>query len=274
MRYDQGSITEDRLYDSVTGNNIDDQKIETKYILIAFIEHSIILMTEIVLNVGGTTFQSFKSTLIKSEYFRRMFEFDKNHTIPIFIDCDPEGFKHILEYLRFANYQIPKNFKYLATYFMIDDNAFVSDAECEPDDVEKARDYFRTRAEAIGTMGNAIKKIEEIISSDLHDLTKSHKVFKILYRIITHGYVRDLIWKFGRRTLIFAKEMIPEAYVSKNIHNDDRLDKYEMVNLYKVCKRRNMDSKMQEYVIDFIKLFKTDVNWVAIKNFKCTICND
>lgn len=52
----------------------------------------------ITLNVGGKIFQTCKSTLVKAEYFKSLFEgqWKDKETDEFFIDDDPELFRHIL----------------------------------------------------------------------------------------------------------------------------------------------------------------------------------
>src|SRR5437899_819968 len=83
-------------------------------------------MSTITLNVGSVIFESLRSTLEKSQFFENMFRFNeelinsKNPINIIFIVCNSNVFNHILKYLRFANYKIPKKYEYLCEYFMID----------------------------------------------------------------------------------------------------------------------------------------------------------
>ncbi len=75
-------------------------------------------MTYIKINVGGKVFGTFKSTLLKSEYFKSLFNFNENPDTDndgnIFIDRSPVYFEHILNYLRddcFINIEQFKNIK-------------------------------------------------------------------------------------------------------------------------------------------------------------------
>lgn len=74
----------------------------------------------ITLNVGGKVFQTKKETLSRCKFFRDMLS-DCDEQPTIFVDCDPDNFRHILEYLRFADYQIPADCQYLCRYFMLDE---------------------------------------------------------------------------------------------------------------------------------------------------------
>jgi hypothetical protein len=62
------------------------------------------------LNVGGVLMKTYKSTLMKSTYFRSYFErwtddkIDKKET---FVDFDPNIFAHVLNILRNPNYIVP-----------------------------------------------------------------------------------------------------------------------------------------------------------------------
>lgn len=75
-------------------------------------------MEIIQIDCGGTIFKTHKHILMKCGYFKNMFD-NCNDTNNIFIDCDPVGFKHILEHLRFFTYKIPKQYKYLCDFFLI-----------------------------------------------------------------------------------------------------------------------------------------------------------
>lgn len=84
---------------------------------------------KVVLNVGGTKFETYLSTLInKSLYFTELFIFDKyklfdengTQTKEIFIDRDPNDFKVILRYMRGIICEIPEDFSHDKTYYGID----------------------------------------------------------------------------------------------------------------------------------------------------------
>lgn len=61
------------------------------------------------LDVGGRIFKTRQSTLVNgSEFFRVMFSPQWNSENPIFIDRDPVGFSHVLNFLRDPNYPFPR----------------------------------------------------------------------------------------------------------------------------------------------------------------------
>ncbi|ARF11034.1 BTB/POZ domain protein [Hokovirus HKV1] len=67
----------------------------------------------IYLNVGGTIFETTKSTLVLCPYFRKLIEFpDFNSTRekPYFIDRCPKIFRHVLNLLRNINYDYPEKY--------------------------------------------------------------------------------------------------------------------------------------------------------------------
>src|SRR5579885_808933 len=70
-------------------------------------------MTEIIkLNVNGTPFQTQKSTLIQFEFFKSLFErWSSDSSNEIFVDTDPELFKHLLNLIKIPEYEIPKSLK-------------------------------------------------------------------------------------------------------------------------------------------------------------------
>lgn len=81
-------------------------------------------MNTVILNAGGGKFETRRSTLADafSDYFKQL---EKNNKgTEIFIDCDPICFKHVLEHLRFYNYKIPSEYKYVASEFMLGENSF------------------------------------------------------------------------------------------------------------------------------------------------------
>ena len=47
------------------------------------------------------------------------------------------------------------------------------------------------------------------------------------------------------------------------------MERYSPSDFYEKCKQHCMTDNMKNYVIEFIKLFKTDINWAAIKYFQC-----
>tara|TARA_R110001599_G_scaffold336936_1_gene555003 strand:- start:369 stop:980 length:612 start_codon:yes stop_codon:yes gene_type:complete len=63
----------------------------------------------ITLNIGGKICQSLKSTLEKSEYFVKAFDFQKEEEL--FIDEEYKYFKHVLRKLRSENYILPNDQK-------------------------------------------------------------------------------------------------------------------------------------------------------------------
>ena len=74
------------------------------------------------LNVGGTIFETTKSTLEKSLYFRKFFKHNYNKdNESIFIDRSPHIFKHVLSLLRDPSYYYPLKYKSELEYFQIDD---------------------------------------------------------------------------------------------------------------------------------------------------------
>lgn len=76
-------------------------------------------MDNITLNVGGTVFIVGKSTLLKCEFFRNIFEDTEQTDEPLFIDRGGHIFKHILGHLRSNNYPYPKKYADELDYFLI-----------------------------------------------------------------------------------------------------------------------------------------------------------
>eukprot|EP00316_Scyphosphaera_apsteinii_P020387 CAMPEP_0119303986 /NCGR_PEP_ID=MMETSP1333-20130426/5321_1 /TAXON_ID=418940 /ORGANISM="Scyphosphaera apsteinii, Strain RCC1455" /LENGTH=368 /DNA_ID=CAMNT_0007306783 /DNA_START=44 /DNA_END=1150 /DNA_ORIENTATION=+ len=56
----------------------------------------------IVIDVGGKSFTTSRTTLVACDYFRSMFQFEENYCQddPMFLDRDPELFSHVLSFLR------------------------------------------------------------------------------------------------------------------------------------------------------------------------------
>jgi hypothetical protein len=81
------------------------------------------------LNVGGTYFETTRSTLSGSEYFEIMFNgpwIDSKKGLTkenaIFIDRDPDNFKHVLSYLRDISHCFPRRLSYELDFFQIPHN--------------------------------------------------------------------------------------------------------------------------------------------------------
>jgi len=68
----------------------------------------------IILNVGGTKFETTEQTLGMSAFFRVIL---KNHKDEIFIDRDPELFRHVLGIMRDPEYPFPYEFIYELKYY-------------------------------------------------------------------------------------------------------------------------------------------------------------
>lgn len=77
-------------------------------------------MSTVKINAGGVIFETKYETLCRAPYFADMLaNCDKDATIP-FLDCDPEAFRCVLEYLRFPDYKIPTDYLYLCKYLLIE----------------------------------------------------------------------------------------------------------------------------------------------------------
>ncbi len=206
-------------------------------------------MSVIVLNVGGVSFQTFKSTLIKSEYFRKMFEFTATPTMPIFIDCDPDGFKHILEYLRFGNYLIPNHYRYLAPYFNIDENAFVPDMT--GGNKIDLNHTVRIDEEDM-TITDAISIIEQLVANPHKRLgTNIATAFTIMANLAADDYV----YNFLATEVFLSKTIKFEEYT----RHDTRLSgKKRLICFYHRCSIGLCTDTVIKYILDFTKLFKPD----------------
>ncbi len=74
----------------------------------------------VTINVNGKIFQTTKSTIIRSEYFRNLFN-DTEIQDTIYLDRSSTIFYHVLEYLRDPQYHYPVKYMeelkfYLITY--------------------------------------------------------------------------------------------------------------------------------------------------------------
>jgi hypothetical protein len=205
-------------------------------------------MTTIQLNVGGMSYVTLKSTLIKCKYFESLFRFDNNPKEPIFIDCDPEGFKHILEHLRFANYTIPANFKYLCKYFMIDENACV-----ETIIIKRYNDH---------TIGKAMYKIEELLSSGTSQTIKSKKIFEIMSKIID---VKELDM-FVDIKLFYGRET--SMLVGPSYFYGDIKGIFQKLGLGLIPLN---SGTVEGYIKSFISLLKTNPKWEVIQILDCYV---
>lgn len=76
----------------------------------------------ITLNVGGTIFETYSGTLInRSTYFKNLLlKFKYEDKEVLFLDKDPEVFKHVLGYLRNLLYPFPWNLRHELEWFGIE----------------------------------------------------------------------------------------------------------------------------------------------------------
>lgn len=74
-------------------------------------------MNKITLNVGGTIFQTTLSTLEGVPFFDALLSNKWNNSKELFIDRDPEGFRHVLGLLRDPQYPFPTQFTYELTFY-------------------------------------------------------------------------------------------------------------------------------------------------------------
>ncbi len=72
----------------------------------------------VILDVGGVTFKTTWATLIKASYFKHSKKFAIKGKV-IFIDRDPDNFKHVLSLLRDPNYLFPDEIKYELEFYGI-----------------------------------------------------------------------------------------------------------------------------------------------------------
>jgi hypothetical protein len=78
---------------------------------------------QIMLDVGGRMFRTYKSTLVKADYFKNMFGDNFKSDEVVFVDRNPKMFYYILEYLRIgmeawveAHLNLPNKTKKLLLY--------------------------------------------------------------------------------------------------------------------------------------------------------------
>lgn len=76
-------------------------------------------MSTIKLNVGGVKIETYASTLLQLEYFKVKLERWNNEDTELFVDCDYDLFKHLVNKLRDASYEMPnnKNIENMCNYF-------------------------------------------------------------------------------------------------------------------------------------------------------------
>lgn len=77
-------------------------------------------MEAIEIDCSGTIFKTQKQVLMQCEYFKTMLEACGDEGT-IYIDCNPEGFKYILEHLRYPMCKVPREYKYLCQFLLMDD---------------------------------------------------------------------------------------------------------------------------------------------------------
>lgn len=91
---------------------------ELKFFLINYNDENILDKQLIKINVGGTIFETNKSTVRRSGFLRELINENKNETC-IFVDRDPDNFKHILNFIRDDNYKVPHILRYELKFYEI-----------------------------------------------------------------------------------------------------------------------------------------------------------
>jgi len=80
-------------------------------------------MPPISINVGGRIFTTSRETLAFSPYFSSLFDrWDTEKSGDIFIDRDPDGFKHVLRLLREPTYNFPSKWKAELLFFGVEEH--------------------------------------------------------------------------------------------------------------------------------------------------------
>jgi hypothetical protein len=210
-------------------------------------------MATVKLNVGGTHFETLKSTLMISEYFVKLFQFN-NPVEPIFIDCDPEGFKHVLENMRFANYVIPTNFRYLCSYFMLNNK--------EP--VEQTCDGTVNKYKR-GTIGYAIYEMEVILSSSESSMIGLKKLMDIMRAVANNKDLKIII-----SIKIYVYNELSKLLGSSHIGSghSEYVDKtLKRIGLGMIANYNSGDPK--DLVKSIITLLKTNPKWELIQTLTC-----
>lgn len=76
-------------------------------------------MNSIKLNIGGVRIETYTSTLLQLDYFKAKLERWNNEETELFVDYDYDLFKHLVNKLRDASYEMPnnKNIVNMCNYF-------------------------------------------------------------------------------------------------------------------------------------------------------------
>lgn len=236
-------------------------------------------MTTIEIMVGGIKFVTLKSTLMKSTYFANACKFHNDQSNTMFIDCDPEHFKHILNYLRFGNYLIPSECEYLLEYFMINNH------RCQ-------------------TVDQTMIALEDLSGNQVTpSLSKSNEIFLIISKIVLIDKLSNILRnrQFIIPTLVLFANTLNEysgievadafgPFSSTTIWRDCRTKQDFDNNIYlnssgyriqcnwkqlsesftKITKMK-FNEHIAQYVTFFIEFFKTHQEWKAIKKFEYII---
>jgi|SRR5579872_3335679 len=253
----------------------------------------------VTLNVGNKiNYTTHKSILMNSSFFKSMFDFKMDLSKPIFIDCEPHAFKHILEYLRYGNYQIPSRYKYLATFFGIDEGAF-EDIVTKPMiimwkgkmiRVNKQKDIYLTIEDALRLLVNVSEQ-----KTYKEDTVKSTNAFKLMRKLMKHATIISLclddLKKFINRTLTLIQKTyesivneqneprfrICDIFVNK-IDSANYNKKFKLYiqydgiyalsirNLFKDLQSKGMTEDHKAYINYFVKCIQENPSYEEVKD--------
>jgi hypothetical protein len=221
--------------------------------IISFMAATSVISNQLVtLNVGNkVNYTTQKSILIKCSFFKSMFNFQVDLSKPIFIDCEPHAFEHILEYLRYANYQIPSRYKYLATFFGIDDAAF-EDVNTKPMIIMWEGEIIRVnkQEDIYLTIEDALKLLVSVYNQkapDTHQVKSLH-VFKLMSRLMSHPTIISICLDDRIMFIQQTFRLIEEVYDSIFDENNNLRFKICVTAKDKVDNKSYYDEEFKLYI--------------------------
>jgi len=246
-------------------------------------------MFPVLLDVGGTIFKTDRTTLQKSPFFDNPEFFSEAwqqtqdpKPSPIFVDCEPEGFRHVLEHLRCENYLVPVKYRYLCEHFGLRADA------CET-----------LVSEYKNTIESAVNHLEIYLKMPDEDPMKTCKLFGLIDRLFCDRRLTDV---FNNEIFIVAvsklitnqnsanqsdpKKKMEQIQTGYTIIIDDKTEfisrgsekasdlvltcseKSLIHDLHKICLRERFDWFMENYVLKFIQVLESTKNWNIIKELR------
>lgn len=223
----------------------------------------------ITLDVGGKKFRTYKSNLLKSEYFKSKLErWNNDNSNVLFVDEDPEIFVHVLNFLRNSTYSYQgdntENIKRSLGFYGIDVVADNQDDEQHKSNQIENMTYILQDQQYDYYVGDKIVHVTHKMESNDCNITNisiyTKRCSMNFFSISVKGvYLIRSTLNQSRKRLFFDihKSKKGKTYLLKNEHLFilEAIEKNSTINVEIGCKRAK-SSDTRQIIINFLTKVK------------------